>query len=463
MVMNAMTSKKQKIILAALAAAFSMNAQALDLLDTWQAALNRDPEYLASRYAQMAGEKRRDQALALWLPTIVATGTTGVMSSNSRTTGAQFYNSQMSSSPFNNSTFNTSINGGNLNTYAFTLQQPIFNLEKLAQARQLKLSANASDLQQKIGYQNLIMLVAERYFDLLQAQENLYLAKKQREAIQQMYGETQKRFTLGNVSRTDVQEASEKVELANLRVNDAASEVGQRELALQDLAGSFKGVKELNQKLVSGNMKLASLEDYVQRLKSQSPGVKLSEMEQLTLKQELEKYSLASSAKLDLVASAGRDSLVGNGDYGAASNATTNNMVGLKLTVPLFTGGYRSARQNELINLVEKAKYDHEKIVLDNERALRTIWFSVKSSHDRIAMLTSRKKASQERLSFTRTAHGTGSRTTMELLGAESDAIAAEHELYAEKVNFILNRMRLDAMVGELTDAQLEQANKLLM
>ena len=46
---------------------------------------------------------------------------------------------------------------------------------------------------------------------------------------------------------------------------------------------------------------------------------------------------------------------------------------------------------------------------------------------------------------------------------AARDAIAAEHELYAEKVNFILNRMRLDAMVGELTDAQLEQANKLLM
>ena len=463
MVVNAMTSKKHKLVLAALVAAFSLNAQAIDLMDTWQAALNRDPEYLASRYAQMAGEKRRDQALALWLPTIVATGMTGVASSNSSTTGAQFYSSQMSGGPYNNSTFNTSINGGNMNNYAFNLQQPIFNLEKLAQARQLKLSATASDLQQKIGYQNLIMLVAERYFDLLRAQENLYLAKKQRDAIQQMSGEVQKRFNLGNVSRTDVQEASEKIELANLRITDAANEVSQRELALQDLAGSYKGVKALNQKLVSGTLKLASLDDYVQRLKTQSPGVKLSEMEQLTLKQEVEKYSLASSAKLDLVASAGRDSLVGNGNYGAASNTVTNNMVGLKLTVPLFTGGYRSARENELINLLEKAKYDHEKIVLDNERALRTIWFSLKASHDRIVMLTARQKASQERLNFTRNAHSTGSRTTMELLGAESDAIAAEHELYAEKVGFILNRMRLDAMVGELTDAQLEQANKLLL
>ena len=463
MVVNAMTSKKHKLVLAALVAAFSLNAQAIDLMDTWQAALNRDPEYLASRYAQMAGEKRRDQALALWLPTIVATGATGIASSNSSTTGAQFYSSQMSGGPYNNSTFNTSINGGNMNNYAFNLQQPIFNLEKLAQARQLKLSASASDLQQKIGYQNLIMLVAERYFDLLRAQENLYLAKKQRDAIQQMSGEVQKRFNLGNVSRTDVQEASEKIELANLRITDAANEVSQRELALQDLAGSYKGVKALNQKLVSGTLKLASLDDYVQRLKTQSPGVKLSEMEQLTLKQEVEKYSLASSAKLDLVASAGRDSLVGNGNYGAASNTVTNNMVGLKLTVPLFTGGYRSARENELINLLEKAKYDHEKVVLDNERALRTIWFSLKASHDRILMLTARQKASQERLNFTRSAHSTGSRTTMELLGAESDAIAAEHELYAEKVGFILNRMRLDAMVGELTDAQLEQANKLLL
>ena len=45
-------------------------AMATNLIEVWREAQNRDPEFIASRYEQMAGEKRRDQGTALWLPSV---------------------------------------------------------------------------------------------------------------------------------------------------------------------------------------------------------------------------------------------------------------------------------------------------------------------------------------------------------------------------------------------------------
>jgi outer membrane protein len=45
----------------ALLAISSNPTMATSLMEVWHEAQNRDPEFIASRYEQMAGEKRRDQ------------------------------------------------------------------------------------------------------------------------------------------------------------------------------------------------------------------------------------------------------------------------------------------------------------------------------------------------------------------------------------------------------------------
>ena len=46
------------------------SVSATSLMDVWHEAQNRDPEFIASRYEQMAGEKRRDQGTSLWMPNV---------------------------------------------------------------------------------------------------------------------------------------------------------------------------------------------------------------------------------------------------------------------------------------------------------------------------------------------------------------------------------------------------------
>ncbi len=66
------------------------------------------------------------------------------------------------------------------------------------------------------------------------------------------------------------------------------------------------------------------------------------------------------------------------------------------------------------------------------------------------------------RLGATCSGHKVGSRNTLELLGAEIDAVASEHSLFIEQANYLLNRLRLAAMVGELGESDLKLINAYL-
>ena len=173
----------------------SNSAMATSLMEVWREAQNRDPEFIASRYEQMAGEKRRDQGTSLWLPSVNLTALTGSMSYNTSTTGAQFYAPGMGT--FNGANFNTSVNNGFVNRYTVGATQSIYNRERLAQSRQLNLSADASNLGAQVANQNLILLVAERYFDVLAAEENLQFAKGQQQSMARKLTETRQRQAVG--------------------------------------------------------------------------------------------------------------------------------------------------------------------------------------------------------------------------------------------------------------------------
>lgn len=431
---------------------------ATSLMDVWREAQNRDPEFIASRYEQMAGEKRRDQGTSLWLPSINLTALTGSMSYNTTTTGAQFYAPGMGT--FNGANFNTSVNNGFVNRYTVGATQSIYNRERLAQSRQLNLSADASSLGAHVANQNLILLVAERYFDVLSAEEAVRLVKKQEAAINNTRQQIEKRFKLGDASQTDMQEANERLDTVKVRALDADTNLTIKKLALQDLFGSAVNVDKLKISLNTSQLTLPGIETYLAKLKSQNIQLQILSIQEKVAKEEAEKYGAITSPRLDAVAQSTKDNLSGSGNFGPASNTATNNyLVGLQLSIPLYTGGYRTAKQEELLLLIEKTKAEYSKSEQNLERTLRSIWYSLNSAKDKLNALSNAQKTGEARLNSTRAGYTNGSRTTMELLGAESDLIANDYALYTEKVNYLLNRLRLAAISGEISEQDLSMIN----
>lgn len=452
----------KKLALASLISAqfFSPLAHAVDLIDVWNSALERDPAYISSKYEQLAAEKHREQGTALWLPNVNLSATTASISNNSSTTGAQFYAPGMGT--FNGANFNTSINNGFGNQYALSIVQPIFNKEKLSQSRQLKMSADVADLGWANAQQNLILLVAERYFDVLNAEETLRLMGKEQSAIQEMRNEMERRARLGNATQTDLEEANQNLNSIKLQIMNLKNDLELKKLSLNDLFPSKESIKKLSGNLNFSQLKLDPLASYVEKLKAQNIQLRMMSVQESIAKEEVTKYGISASPTLNAIAQSSRNVLTGSGDFGTASNTNTNNMIGLQLNIPLYTGGYRSSKQEESLLLLEKTRSDINQATLNLEKTLRNLWYSLQSSKDKLTVLKNTQKSSQDRLESTKKSYEVGSRTSLELLAAENELIQNQQVLYQEQVNNLLNRLRLASLLGELGEQDLKLVNTYL-
>ncbi len=430
-------------------------AHAADLMSAWQAALARDPEIAAARALQEQATYRQEQAKALWAPVVSAGGAVGIGGADSRTKGAE----AMGQSDV---TFKTNVNAGALARASIGAQKAWISPEREAQSKQLELSAQIAQTQWQQAQQNLIMRTAQRYFDVVGAEQTLSVLLRQQKAMQQAAAEISKRQSVGDASVMDVQEANARVSEIRAHVLTHENNLATKKVAYRQLTG-----QEPTQLLPIGNINLtppnlADANTWVQRAKQQSPTLQMMGLQQAIQGQEAKRVKAGSAMTVDWVAQAQMDRLSGQGMYGSASHQMAQYMVGIQLNAPLSTGGMLESREREALKQVDKLRYDQEAVEQQIEQQVRDAWQNLNTAQARLQALTQAEKASKARLAATRQAHRTGARTTNELLGAEHDAAQAELALVQLRIQTIIEQLRLSATSGELDEAQLRQVNALL-
>ena len=202
-----------------------------------------------------------------------------------------------------------------------------------------------------------------------------------------------------------------------------------KKLSLNDLFPSKESIKKLSGNLNFSQLKLDPLASYVEKLKAQNIQLRMMSVQESIAKEEVTKYGISASPTLNAIAQSSRNVLTGSGDFGTASNTNTNNMIGLQLNIPLYTGGYRSSKQEESLLLLEKTRSDINQATLNLEKTLRNLWYSLQSSKDKLTVLKNTQKSSQDRLESTKKSYEVGSRTSLELLAAENELIQNQQAL----------------------------------
>lgn len=454
--------RRRLLIVASTVLAFSTSvAGATDLLDAWRAALQHDLEYSAADAAHQAGAARRGQGEALWRPTVQFTGTAGRMSSESSTAGAQF--SAPGFPQTDDVNFNTSVNNGALGRWTVEARQPLISRERLARSRQLELSADIAELEWQGARQTLMLTTAQSYFAVALASESLRVLQQQEAAVERELDEARDRHKLGDVPVTDTYEASARVEAIKAQVLAAETDLQLKQLALSDVTGLqpeamhvlFPASGSTPGEAGALNQWLTDAADRNILLRTQLARTELAV-------EESAKFSLAASPTIDLIAQIGQDRLSGSGDFGPASINSNNKMIGVQITVPLYTGGYRSARQEEALQLANKARTDSDRTRQQVALQTRAAWLGLTVGAGRIAALTEALRANRARLDATRLGRQVGERTTLDLLNAENDTANAELTLLQARVALLMDRLRLAALAGQLDEAALQAVNATL-
>ena len=440
---------------------YAFSAQATDLVQAWQAARQHDPQAAVADAARAAGETRRAQAASLWRPAVVLGGTAGRMRAENAMEGAHFSAPGFGQS--NGVSFGTSVNQGTSTRWTLSARQALYNTERSAQRQQLEIGADAANLQWQSAQQELMLRTTQRYFDVVLAERKLTLLRQQQTAVDRAFTEAKDRFALGDAPVTDTHEASARARGLQAQVLAAESELELSQTILADATGLAPSA--LQMLTPAGEMTpkdLAPLAQWLAKTEEFNPQLQLQKANAESARQEVRNHSAAAAPTLDLVAQLGRERLSGNGDFGTASNTSRQQMIGLQFNVPLYTGGYRSARLAEALRLEEKARAEVEQARQQMAQQTRAAWLGLQTGQARLNALTEAVKASQARLDATRLGRQVGDRTTLDLLNAENDASSADLALLQAGIDVLQNRLRLLALAGQLDETQLQTVNGLL-
>lgn len=442
-------------VLAALLA--SPSVQALDLLQTWEQARQHDPQMQVVQATRSSVQAYEAQAKALWRPVLMGSVSVGAMSADTSTQGAQF---AVGGQPAMPGSFATSASAATSTRWSLQAKQALYSPERQAQQAQLQKAASVAELRADWAQQQFMQLTAQRYFNLLVAERQQQVLKNQYAAVSRSLTEVKDRFALGDLPVTDTHEATARATGLQAQLLAAESDVQMaRSVLAESTRLSVDALKLHVPKTEWTLTAVPALAQVQEQVRQANTGVLLQKAQWDVALQELKKHERSGGITLDFVASAGRDRLSGEGDFGPSSNTQSQQMLGLSLNVPLYTGGWRSGKLQEAVSAADKASAEYDLALQQAQQQARSVWLALQTGPARLAAMKASWQASAARLDATRLGRQVGDRTTLELLQAENDAAQAELAWLRAQADLLLTQLQLDALTGAMSVQSLQALN----
>lgn len=426
---------------------FAPAAQAENLMAIYRQAQDRDATIAAAKAAYQAGQEKLPQGRAQLLPSInLSAGTTW---------------NEMDIQYRGTTTFPGGQRNYNASGATLSLTQPIYRRQNWAQYEQGKLQSVQAEMQYSAAQQDLILRVAQAYFDVLLAQDAATLAKAQKIAISEQLAQAKMNFEVGTVTITDTHEAQSRYDLANASEIAALNDLEIKQRALEKITG--KEPDSLAPLAIELPLQLPQPNDmgkWVEAAEQNNLLVQIQKIAGEIASQEVERNRGGHQPTLDLIASYSDTSATGsNLGVGNDSKATA---IGLQFNLPLFQGGLVDARVREAVANREKARQDLEQTVRQTALSTRQAYFGVTSGMAQIKALEQALVSSQSSLDSTKLGLEVGVRTNVDVLNAQQQLFGAKRDLYKARYNYLLSRLQLKSAAGTLAEDDLLQVNQWL-
>jgi outer membrane protein len=439
--------KLSKLTLCVWAAFAAMPAAATDLVDVYRAALGQDAAFASARAAQQAGLEKQSQGRSVLMPNVNLTA-----NSTYNDIGVQFTGGSRALQ-YNNS------------GYGVSLVQPLFRQQSWLSYTESELQVAISEAQYKLAEHDLILRVAQSYFDVLIAQDNVQLTAAQKTAIAEQLEQAKRNFEVGTATITDTYEAQARYDLVVAQEITAQSNLEVKKRTLQQITNSTLGeLRQLGNVFKMEEPQPSDVEKWVEEAQQHNLQVAIAAASTELAEKEVSRTFGGHLPTLDLVASYSKNSANGGtftgAGYGAAD--TTTKAIGIQLNVPLFQGGATQSKYREAEAGLDKAKQDLENARRTVAVQTRQAYLGVANGIAQVKALQQALKSSESLLEASKLGQGVGVRTNLDVLNAQQQLFSTRRDLYQAEYNYLLSRLRLKAAVGTLTDEDLGGINQAL-
>jgi outer membrane protein len=423
-------------------------AQAQNLMEVYQKAVAMDARYVSSRGAYRAGIEKLSQGRSQLLPSLNLNGEK--MYSDSEITYA-------TTSPFESGTRSYEDR-----KYSATLTQPLYRKQNFAAYSQAKAQKKAAEAQFAFAGQDLILRVAQAYFDLLSAQQNLAAARANAASLKAQDDRSRIQLSLGSGSRLEASEARSKYEVARAQELAARHDLVNKQQAMRRITGEPPGtLDELRADFPLLLPEPDDVEVWIKYAQQESAQLKALRANMKAAKQEVERAKGGHYPTVDLVAQYSNTDSTGS-VYTSAASETVIKSAGVRMELPLYQGGVVNSRVREAHGLLEKARGELEDAERDVISQATQHYNGSVNSIEQVRALEQARASSLEAARATRIGLEVGTRNLVDLLNAEQQVFDVTRELTRARQEYVMSRLKLLAVAGRLAEKDLQALNAYL-
>ncbi|QIG51537.1 TolC family outer membrane protein [Nordella sp. HKS 07] len=407
-----------------------MTANAENLSEALASAYSGNPTLRAERARQRATDEATPQALSGWRPTVDAQASSGFVDTLQKPNPGEW----------------ESRRPGDL---AITLSQPIFRGFKTVEG------VKQAEAVVEAGRQNLLAVEQQTLFDAVTAYMNvirdrrvLQLRQRNVKTLQEQLRSTQERFNVGEVTKTDVSQAQAQLALSQSTVAAAKSNLASSVANYNRVVGHSPGTLKYPKlpKLPS------NLDAALVLAENINPNILNAAFVAEAARHNVGvvRGDLLPSVNLQASGTKTVDDL----DHFADNNTQRLALIG-SINVPLYEAGsvysaVREAKQVESqrrIEIISAARAVRESVV--------TSWNLLIAARETIVSSQAQVTANQVALDGVKQENLVGSRTTLDVLNAESDLLQSEIILAQAERDQVVAAYQILGSVGRLTARQI--------
>ncbi len=431
--------------------AISQPLAAADLLQTFREARANDPVYASARAALEAGKERLPQGLSLLLPSLSASGNT-IWNNN-----PIIFRNLPTPGPF--------ARRYNTNGWSVTLTQPLFRAQNWVQYKQAEFQVVQAQASFGQAAQDLVVRVAQGYFDVLAAQDSLAFIQAQKVAISEQLAQAKRNFEVGTATITDTHEAQARFDLATSQEIAAQSDLELKKRTLQQLIGKFpEALTPLRAASRLNAPEPNAMDPWVESAEKQNYTVQIQEAALEIANREVKRNRAGHLPTLDLVGTYGETAagVVPTITAAGIGSDTRGGTIGMQLTLPLYSGGLIDSRTREAAANQEKARQDLENSRRTAALLARQAYLGVTNGMAQVRALEQALVSSQSALDSNKLGYEVGVRINIDVLNAQQQVFSTKRDLSRARYDTLLAGLKLKAAAGALSDEDLEAVNRLL-
>src|SRR5215470_6170277 len=383
-------------------------AAAKDLVGVYEDALKSDPQLHQAEANRRASREARPQAWAALLPQIDGT----LSRTQDRQDGSEPSQDvgTTTGTPGNPQGPVQPVNGGAqsgeflVNTisksWALNLRESLFSWSNWMSVRQADKEVAQAEATYRAAQQNLILRVAQAYFNVLSALDGLDANQASLEAISRQLDQANKRFEVGLIAITDVQEAKAARDTAAAAVIAAKRTLATAGDQLSEITGQkYESLNKPGEDMPLNRPEPADEDRWVTVSLDQNVSLLSNRLAADIARENVRIAFGGHLPTLDLLASKSRTTSDADETFEGhpfpLNTAINDRQYTLQVTVPLFSGGFTQSKVRQAQYLWIAAKEGVVQSSRATERQARDAYLGVISGIARVQALRQALESSQ--------------------------------------------------------------------